>query len=331
MAIHVDDFPAALDGTTPVKIKYNGRDHWLSIRRQFIGGSESAVLLGASLFGSLYSMYMEKTEQAPDDFTDNTRMQWGRRLEASIRDGIAEDLGYANDECLYCDTTYFHMSGEYAHARVGSTPDGVFTHPSDAVIEALGDVKGPGIFEIKNVDGLMHREKWTDGEPPLQYIIQLQHYMAVMGYEWGALGALVGGNDPQVYFYRRHEPTIVAIIEASANFWRQVDERKVPPVDGSVATENTIKAMHPRSTVESVDLSGDNELPELCSQYLEVKAKERDHGKQARELRNKIMAKVGDAGLVYANGYTLKAPSRDVEAYMVKARTQRTLTIKEVA
>ena len=44
--------------------------------------------------------------------------------------------------------------------------------------------EGHGVFEIKNVDGLIHKQQWTENEPPVQYIIQLQHYMYVLGYSW---------------------------------------------------------------------------------------------------------------------------------------------------
>merc|ERR1711965_355788 len=184
-------------------------------------------------------MYMDKTGQKPDDFSDSTRMQWGRRLEYSIRDGITQDLQYDADECLYMEDTYLWANGP---ARLGSTPDAILAYPSYKVIEALGEVAGPGVFEIKNTDSLVHKQKWVDDEPPIQYIVQLQHYMAVTGYEWGVLGALVGGNTPYVYFYRRHEPTIEAIKAASVEFWQRVEDGNPPPIDDSLATENTIKA-----------------------------------------------------------------------------------------
>ena len=328
MALLVNDFPAAIDGYMPECKVYNGRAEWLDIRRGYTGGSEAAALLGASMWGSVYSLYMEKTGATPPDFTDSTRMQWGRRLEYSIRDGIAEDLGYDQNECLYTESTYFYRDGP---ARLGSTPDAVLQYPSHAVHEALGDdIEGPGVFEIKNVDGMIHNQKWTDDEPPLQYIIQLQHYMAVMGYTWGVLGALVGGNQPYVYFYRRHDPTIANIIVASKKFWQNIEDGKEPPVDGSTATEKAIKARYPRSVGDEVDLTGDNELPTLCSDYLGLKKEEKDLTSKIRAIKNKLMDKIGDAGAATTNGFVLKAPSRDVAEYVVAARTQRTLTVKEM-
>jgi predicted phage-related endonuclease len=327
MAKHVKQFPANKDGYKPAFIDFDGREAWLDIRRSFIGGSEAAILLNKSQWGSEYSLHMEKTGGAPSDFTDSTRMQWGRRLEYSIRDGIAEDMGYDDSSCLYAESTYMYKKGV---AKMGSTPDAVFTHASKAVIEALGHVEGPGVLEIKNVDGLIHNQKWTDNEPPLQYIIQLQHYMAVMGYEWGVLGALAGGNQPYVYFYRAHAATQMAIETSCVAFWENIASGKTPPIDSSTASESTIKRMHPRAVVDEVDLTSDNELPLICASYKTAKVEEKEIGEKIRGLRSKIMAKVGDAAQARANGFLLKYPSRDVEAYTVKPRTQRTLTIKEL-
>ena len=328
MAKLVSEMPPSVDGYTPNKMTYDGRAEWLGIRKGFIGGSESATLLGHGMFSSEYAMYMDKTNQSPDDFTDNTRMQWGRRLEYSIRDGIAADLQYDPDECLYTEDTYFWANGT---AKIGSTPDAVLPYPSYKIIEALGDVQGPGVFEVKNTDSLVHKQKWIDGEPPVQYIVQVQHYMAVMGYEWGILGALVGGNTPHVYFYRRHQPTIDAIEAASVKFWERVEAGKPPHVDDSVSTENTIKAMYPRDNGVDADLTGDNELPALCQQFKAKKAEEKELGTVIRGLRSRIMDKVGEHKKISTNGFLISAPSRDVEAYMVNARTQRTLTVKELS
>lgn len=328
MATKVTELPPALSGFAPEAMYFDGRAEWLEIRKKFIGGSESATLLGHGMFSSPYALYMDKTGGAPDMFTDNVRMVWGTRLEYSIRDGIAQDLGYDLDECLYCEGVYFYANGP---ARLGSTPDAVLPYPSYKVHEALGeDVTGPGVFEVKNVDSLVHHQKWTDDEPPVQYIVQLQHYLAVTGYEWGVLGALVGGNTPYVYFYRRHQPTIDAITSACLEFWQGVDEGKAPAIDDSGATENTIKAMHPTDNGAELDLTSDNELPTLCAEFKQQKAAEKEIGAAIRGLRSKIMEKVGDNRKVHTNGYTVNAPSRDVDGYWVNPRTQRTLTIKEL-
>lgn len=326
MALVIDRMPLTNKGDEPLTLAFEGRKQWLEIRKKYIGASESATLLGYGMFSSPYALYMEKTNQAPDTFTDNTRMAWGRRLEASIRDGIAEDLGYDPQDCLYGDEIYVYKEGP---ERLGCTPDAVLAYPNHRVHIALGDVQGPGCFEVKNVDGIIHKQKWTEDEPPVQYLTQLQHQLAVTGYEWGVLGALVGGNKPMTYFYRRHEPTIQAIKSAALAFWEAVDQGKPPAIDDSQATEKTIKAMHPRDNGADLDLSADNELPQVCADFLAKKKAYRELDKEIRGLKSQIMEKLGDARTADVLNFSIKAPTTEVEGYWVEARTQRTLTVKE--
>ena len=101
--------------------------------------------------------------------------------------------------------------------------------------------------------------------------------------------------------------------------------------ENAYADSFTIKlSLIERKEADEVDLTADNELPLICASYKIAKAEEKEIGEKIRGLRSKIMAKVGDAAQARCEGFVLKYPSRDVEAYMVKPRTQRTLTIKEL-
>lgn len=327
MARQVGKFPAALNGFKPKQIKFKSYEHWLELRKNNTNGTDSSVLLGHNMFTSVYSLFMEKTHQVGTDFTDNMRMQWGRRLESSIRDGIAEDLGYTDEQVFVCENSYFCVDGE---ERLGATVDAVLEKPTPEIIKGFGKVvKGAGILEIKNVDGLMHKQKWTNNEPPIQYILQLQHYMAVFGYEWGILGALVGGNTPLVYFYERHEPTIAAIKKASLAFWQNVADNNPPAIDNSNATAETIKRRDYNVNELEVDLTHDNELPSVCENYLNIKKEISKLDKEVRGYKSVIMDKIGENSAASVNGFYIKAPQKHVEEYTVKARTQRTLTVKE--
>ena len=329
MAKIVGNFPAALNGYKPKEIRYKSFEHWLEVRKSHTSGTDSSALLGHNMYTSEYAIYMEKTNQVKSTFTGNVRTVWGNRNEATIRDGIAEDLGYEPDQVLICENAYFCIDGK---EKLGATVDAVLEAPTPEVIEGFGEkVKGAGIFEIKNVDSLIHKQKWINDEPPLQYILQIQHYMAVFGYEWAILGALVGGNTPYVYYYKRHEPTIKAIKKASIAFWQRVADNTPPPIDNSNATAETIKRQNGDVKELEADLTQDNELPSVCENYLKVKKEISKLDKEVRGYKSQIMAKLGENSSANVNGFYVKAPSKYIEAYTVDARTQRTLTVKERA
>ena len=52
---------------------------------------------------------------------------------------------------------------------------------------------GPCIFEAKTVSAFKAGE-WEDGIPD-EYYLQVQHYMAVTGYQGAYVAALIGGNN----------------------------------------------------------------------------------------------------------------------------------------
>ena len=74
----------------------------------------------------------------------------------------------------------------------------------DRIIAAPGPndegVAGPGVLELKNVDWIAHRAQWGT-EPPAHILVQLQAQLAATGFGWGAVAALVGGNDLHIYRY----------------------------------------------------------------------------------------------------------------------------------
>ena len=122
MAKIVGNFPAALNGYKPKEIRYKSFEHWLEVRKSHTSGTDSSALLGHNMYTSEYAIYMEKTNQVKSTFTGNVRTVWGNRNEATIRDGIAEDLGYEPDQVLICENAYFCIDGK---EKLGATVDAV--------------------------------------------------------------------------------------------------------------------------------------------------------------------------------------------------------------
>ena len=56
-------------------------DDWHAWRREGVGGSDIAALVGLSRYASPLSLFYEKTGQLPDDRPDTDRQRIGRRME----------------------------------------------------------------------------------------------------------------------------------------------------------------------------------------------------------------------------------------------------------
>ena len=332
----VDKYP-----TIQAKVHKNvqhGSAEWLELRKKYTSGTDSPVLMEKSSFKSPFTLWHEKSGLLEDGFKDNNRMLWGRRLESAIRDGVAEDMGYNLLEDVWVSNNTYYTLEE---SKLGATPDAVLAYPSKFVNDKLGkEQEGHGVFEIKNVDGLIHKQQWTENEPPVQYIIQLQHYMYVLGYSWGVLTALVNGNTTYTYCYELHQPTVNLIRNNSFLFWDYLNSGRQCPykADSTTSTTNTLKSLYPNQNGKTVDKTQDNKFTTLVSNFVNAKRNHKDATKNLAECKNLLQAEIADNSLiecnVFDNGinkkHLIKQNTTEVSEYTVKARTQTSFTVKEI-
>jgi len=287
---------------------------WHKLREQSIGASEVAALFGLSPFTTKFELWAKKSGKVVAKTADNPRMLWGRKLERVIAEGIAEQEGWTLSE----------PEGYYTNDNckgMGATPDFFVSMPAR---------EGLGCLEIKNIDYQQFRRDWQP-EPPFQYLLQLQAQLACTGQQWGVIGAFVGGNSFELYPYDRHEPTIAKIEQAVKEFWQSVHDGKEPEIDGQ--DYDIIKDLHKIKAGNQVDLTGDNQLPELCSGLLKIAEERKEKEKEEKRLKAEIINKLGDAELATATGYFIKYPEivKNLAAREASVSKYRQLTIKEYA
>lgn len=117
--------------------------------------------------------------------------------------------------------------------------DGVCEHPD----------YGPCIFEAKTASAYKAGE-WDDAIPD-EYQLQIQHYMAVTGYQGAYIAALIGGNTFKWKFVKRDEELISMLIELELAFWDHVQEGTPPALDGSDASAKFLSQRFPDSVPQS--------------------------------------------------------------------------------
>ena len=285
------------------------RDHeWHAARAKVIGASEVAALFGVSPHTSRWSLWQVKAGRvAPPDLSGDARVTWGLRLENAIADAVAEERGWT-----------LLPGGHRVHRRIegmGCTLDR----------EIAGD--RPGVLELKTVDWLARKRQWG-AEPPAHILLQLQHQLAVTGHQWGAVAALVGGNDLRIWEYQARPRSFAESEKRVRAFWQSIREGREPPVDGSASTAETLAALYPDAHDDPpLDLRGDNEAPELCAGFIRAREARQAAEREERNYANALRAKVGDAAAAMVNGYTVRAtavaaiPDRAAEpGEMIKGR-----------
>jgi len=269
------------------------REEWLAMRKNYIGASEIAALLGfqADFQLSPLALYLVKRGEIEAPEIGGERIEWGNDFEDAICKAACRREGWELQPAMFAvdDST----------PGMSASLDRVI-RPSEKDI-AAGFV-GPGTLEAMNVDFLQFREKWLDDEPPPHILIQLQDQLACSGFLWGAVTACVGGNEYYVRRYLRHEGIIAEIRAAGTRFWDAVRAGELPEADGYEATTKALRAKYPSLQQRTIDLSGDNELPGLCVRQKELAAQRKAIETEEERIKNTLRKKMGDAQLALIAG-----------------------------
>lgn len=265
------------------------RDAWLEARRTGIGGSDVAAICGLDPYRGPVRVYVEKVEGVTDD-NSNERMRWGNRLEAVVADEFADQTGY---DILPAVGLY----RDAEHPFMIATPDRIV-----ATAEPAG-------LEIKTTDSRFARD-WEDNVPE-RFMLQVQHYMRVVGTDRWFVAVLIGGNTFRYYEVERDDDLIDHMIRVEHDFWQHVVEKKMPAIDDHASTSKALDELYSRVRAGEIDLP--DEAGQWLDDYRTAKAAIKELDARADEAASHIKAILGEHDTGRYDGrvaVTWKASSR---------------------
>jgi len=300
------------------RIPIESRDQWLSLRRQDITASTAGALLCLHPYMSAYALWAEKTGLVSSDGAPNPAMERGLELEP---------IAIKRLQKLHPDWNVTQPAAYYRDpdARLGATPDCL----------ANGYSRGLGIVQIKSVEPSAFREHWfEDGEmrPPLWIAIQAIIEAHLVGASWAAVAALVIGYgiDLHVIDVPIHPGIITRIKSETFAFWQMIAEGREPEPDyGKDAA--LIEQLFAKPEEIEIDLTGDNELPEVVAQYVQLGKDVSSINEERASRRAEILHKLGNASAARIATGRITAKSIKRKAYVVAESSSRTIRFKEDA
>jgi len=249
-------------------------DAWLDYRRQGIGGSDASVVCGINQYKSPVELYMDKIGMSISQEAGEAAY-WGNRLESLIREEFTLRTGL---EVVPVNQILQSESYPYMLANL----DGEIEHPEH----------GKCIFEAKTTNAYLSG-KWEGDSIPDEYLLQVQHYMAVTGYKGAYVAVLIGGNTFKWQFVARDEEIISILIKLEGDFWGHVQSGVPPSLDGSDASADFLSKMFPNSIPLTV-----TELPKsafaLITQYNDASTVIAQHTEQKQEAENLLKQMLGE-------------------------------------
>jgi len=243
------------------------RAEWLGLRRQGLGGSDLAALVQ----GRFWPVYRAKTEGVEEPETE--AMRWGRRLEDDVVEEVADR--HPDWRITRRHAILVHPHEAWAIADL------------DRVVRTGG--RDTGLLEIKTT-----ARSWDDGVPA-PIVAQAQHYLWVTGYPWAIVAVLHLGNRQYAEYTLPSDPDAqMRLRRVGAAFWRLVETRTPPPLDGSDAARAWLLQQYPAPRrPEPVDLP--DEVAHAVDAYAAVGREIKQLEAERDRLGVQIRSALGDA------------------------------------
>lgn len=295
---------------------------WLKERQCGIGGSDVGAILGVNKYKTPFEVYLEKTEPITEVGEQSESAYWGDQFEEVVAKEFEKRTGkkVRRDRKHYKHKDYPFMVANIDRRVVGEN----------------------AILECKTANQYLATE-WQDDEIPASYLLQVQHYLFVTGAEVGYIAVLIGGQKFIWKEVQRDEELIQMIIESEKNFWKMVQDKTPPALDGSSAAENYLKEKYKQAESEkSIELGF--EYKDKIKAYFELKEQKDLLENQIKEIENQIKFELKDAEIGFISGYSiswknvssnrvdskkLKSEFPEIYEKVIKESKNRRFSIKE--
>lgn len=248
------------------------KEEWLRYRKQGICGSDAGAIAGMNPYVSAFSVYQDKITEEIIENPDNEAMKQGRDLEEYVARRFCRETGKKVKRANYIfqNEKYPWMIADFDRLIVG---------------EKAG-------LECKTVSPYSE-DKWKDGNIPLSYLMQVQHYLAVSGYDCWYIAALIYGRDFIIRKIERDEDLIASLIKIEEYFWfERIKKKNLPEPDGSSDYTEMLQGLFEPDKEKKVSLFG---MEEKLNRRAELDTLIEKMTKEKTAIDQEIKLQMGDA------------------------------------
>jgi putative phage-type endonuclease len=211
-------------------IPYGTKD-WYEFRKNGVGGSEAATVMGIDPDGTAMKLYHTKIGLVSEESIMNARMFHGKMLEDYVANcwesydgskaGYVEKAlkGIKTRRRIKVDSYIINQKYPWLFASV----DGLIAPGCYSLLKYGEKLTNYGVYEGK-CHGHYALKVYDNGFPE-KHIIQAHIYMIVLELEYAEFAMFVDGHDLQVKAISRNEKLVESILKSTKEFWY---ERVVP-------------------------------------------------------------------------------------------------------
>lgn len=251
------------------------REQWLAERRNGIGSSDIATLLGVNDYQSQYELWLDKTGRAEGE-AQNEAMRRGHWLEPHVADYFAERTGLTVRRCGLVKRRGMWI--------LRATPDRL---TSDG-----------GVVEIKTIGSWAKvGAEWRHGGIARHAYAQGQWQLLVTGRAHAWFAAYTIDQEPQIRGpVERDEPLINRMRRLAMQWWSDhIVADVAPPVDLATITDEEIVLRWPTAAPgTSVQAEWPAHVRALLAERAGLKASEKAAKDRAKEIDQALRVMAGD-------------------------------------
>lgn len=267
---------------------------WLNARNSGIGGSEVGSICGVNKWSSALQVYLRKTNMYEEEhsLSAKERMHWGHMLEPVVAQEF--EARFPDFFCVEPGCTLKRKDAPYLLANV------------DRFVLDKQTRKIIGILECKTANENLN-EEWANGEVPISYMYQVQHYLYVTGLKHAWISCLVGGNKFYTYDIFFDEQLYTSVIKPALDeFWFEnvlkLQEPKVQSADNGFFDTLFVAD----STANEPVSLADNKFDIIGDQLSSLKAQKKQIEEEIDKLQAEIKAALQDHIIGYSPSYEYK-------------------------
>lgn len=307
------------------------REIWLNARRNGIGSSDIAAILGISRYGNALSVWHDKTGGLPLDGDDSEPALWGRAFEETVaREWARRNRSVVRRVGLVANT---------------DRPWQMCTLDRRVLKCPLADEDEKCAVEIKCRDK-MKASQFRAGVAD-DVLVQTLWQADVCGFDHVHAAVLIGGNDYRQYVIRvaDHAQVVADLRAAGERAWQQITDRRAPVLAHDADPDVLLDLygrLHPdRAGV--VDITRDVDTQDAVGDYLDahndlVAAEKRKKAAKARILAglagaeaatvlDRMFVSLDERSKEWTDTKRLAERWPDAYADCVEDRTHRQITI----
>jgi putative phage-type endonuclease len=249
---------------------------WYALRSEGLGSSDIAAIVGASKYGTPYSVWVDKCVPRDPDEGDNQWQEWGKTLEPVIAAKFARN----HPEFRVAETGTWAVE-ERPWQRA---------NPDRLLVDPFGDVGRESLRGVLEIKTAARDSAWEDGVPAT-YEAQVTWQADVLDVDHVWVAVLIGGSDYREYRVDVSEFDKARLRNIGENFWLDhVVGFTPPPLDGSQITFEAVQRATPPPTEASQAIDG-----ALADEFIAAKASLDAAQEVYNLLKSRMLIVLGDA------------------------------------